>query len=114
LEAISLPAGKVVWMRRQRATPSSAVLATAGGLVFSGDHDRRFRAYDDRTGRVLWETRLSATPSSFPITYAVDGDQYVAVVAGGGNALEATRGSLTPEIEDPAGSPVLFVFKLAH
>ena len=82
--------------------------------MFAGDHDRRFRAYDDRTGKILWETRLSAAPSSFPITYTADGDQYVAVVAGGGNALEATRGSLTPEIDVPAGNPVLFVFKLAR
>jgi len=112
VQAISLPTGKVMWIQRQRATPSSAVLATAGGLVFSGDHDREFRAYDDETGRILWETRLSAAPSSYPITYTASGDQYVAVVAGGGNALEATRASLTPEIDVPVGNPVLFVFKV--
>jgi alcohol dehydrogenase (cytochrome c) len=105
----------MIWTQRQRATPSSALLVTAGGLLFSGDHDRYFRAYDEQTGRILWETRSSAAPSSFPITYSAGGEQYVAVVAGGGNALEATRGALTPEIATPpAGSPVLFVFKLAH
>ncbi len=98
VQAISLPTGKVMWIQRQRATPSSAVLATAGGLVFRG--------------RILWETRLSAAPSSYPITYTASGDQYVAVVAGGGNALEATRASLTPEIDVPVGNPVLFVFKV--
>jgi alcohol dehydrogenase (cytochrome c) len=112
LQAIDLQTGKVLWTQRQRATPSSAMLATAGGLVFSGDHDRWFRAYDDRTGAMLWETRLNAPPASFPITYTVDGRQYLAVVAGGGSALEATRASLTPEIDTAAGNPVLFVFKL--
>jgi alcohol dehydrogenase (cytochrome c) len=115
LQAVSLPSGRMIWTQRQRATPSSALLVTAGGLLFSGDHDRYFRAYDEQTGRILWETRSSAAPSSFPITYSAGGEQYVAVVAGGGNALEATRGALTPEIATPpAGSPVLFVFKLAH
>jgi alcohol dehydrogenase (cytochrome c) len=112
LQAINLQTGKVLWTQRQRATPSSAMLATGGGLVFSGDHDRQFRAYDEQTGAILWETRLSAAPSSFPITYTVNGEQYLAVVAGGGSALEATRATLTPEIDTSVGNPVLFVFKL--
>ena len=112
LQAINLQTGKVLWTDRERASPSSAVLATAGGLVFNGNHDRKFRAYDDQSGAILWETRLNAPPASFPITYSVNGEQYVAVVAGGGSALEATRASLTPEIDTPAGNPVLFVFKL--
>ena len=112
LQAINLQTGKVLWTDRERASPSSAVLATAGGLVFNGNHDRKFRAYDDQSGAILWETRLNAPPASFPITYSVNGEQYVAVVAGGGSALEATRATLTPEIDTPAGNPVLFVFKL--
>jgi hypothetical protein len=51
-------------------------------------------------------------PSSFPITYAVGGEQYVAVVAGGGGAHEATWPTLTPEIDNPAGATTLYVFNL--
>ncbi len=114
LQAINLQTGRVLWTDRERAVPSSAILATAGGLLFNGNHDRQFRAYDDQTGAILWETRLNAAPASFPITYSVNGEQYVAVVTGGGSALEATRATLTPEIDTPAGNPVLFVFRLAR
>ena len=54
----------------------------AGGLVFGGDANGRFRAFDDRTGKVLWETNLGSPVSGYPITFAVDGKQYVAVTTG--------------------------------
>lgn len=112
LEAINLKTGKVLWTRRQRAPESASVLTTAGGLVFDGTRDRRFIASDARTGRVLWETRLNAEPSSTPITYTAHGHQYVAVVAGGGGAHDATWPSLTPDIVDPVGGTTLWVFSL--
>lgn len=85
---------------------------TAGGLVFDGSRDRIFRASDDMTGKVLWETRLPAVPSASPIVYSAKGEQYIAVVAGGGGSHEATWSSLTPEIDNPSGSTSLHVFKL--
>jgi len=102
----------VLWSARQRAPIASSLLASAGGLVFSGARDRRFRAYDAATGRVLWQTVLNASPSSSPATYAVDGVQYVVVVAGGGGAFDAGSRSLTPEIVDPPVGTTLWVFKL--
>ncbi|MDX1747259.1 MAG: PQQ-binding-like beta-propeller repeat protein, partial [Halobacteriales archaeon] len=54
-----------------------------GGLVFGGDWDGRFRAFDDRTGEVLWEVNLGSPVLGFPISYAVDGKQYVAASVGG-------------------------------
>lgn len=112
VEAIDLASGKPVWTRRERAPQSSAMLATAGGLVFAGARDRWFRALDDRTGAVLWQTRLSAAPNAFPISFAVDRVQYVAIVAGGGGPLDSGFQAFTPEIVSPSGSPTLFVFKL--
>ena len=112
LEAINLDTRKVVWTLRQRAPMASAVLATAGGLVFDGAVDRRFRAYDEMTGKVLWETRLNASPSSYPVTYTVGGEQYVAVVSGGGGAFDSTGRSLAPEIDSPNGGTTVVVFKL--
>jgi alcohol dehydrogenase (cytochrome c) len=112
VEAINLETRKVAWSQRRRAPETSALLHTAGGLLFEGSRDRWFRALDDATGKPLWQVRLSAVPSSFPITYAVGGEQYVAVVAGGGGAHEATWPTLTPEIDNPAGATTLYVFNL--
>jgi len=112
VEAVDLKTRQVLWSARQRAPIASSLLASAGGLVFSGARDRRFRAYDAATGRVLWQTVLNASPSSSPATYAVDGVQYVVVVAGGGGAFDAGSRSLTPEIVDPPVGTTLWVFKL--
>jgi alcohol dehydrogenase (cytochrome c) len=112
VEAIDLKTKKVVWSKRQRAPIASSLLASAGGLVFSGARDRVFRAYDAATGQVLWQVGLSASPSSSPATYSVNGAQYVAVVSGGGGSFDSGSRSLTPEIIDPAAGTTLWAFKL--
>ena len=70
-----------MWKYEQRAGVLSLV-ATAGGLVLGGDANGRFRALDSRSGKVLWETNLGSPVSGYPITFAVDGKQYVAVATG--------------------------------
>ncbi len=112
IEAINLETRTVVWMHRQRAPIASAMLATAGGLVFGGAQNRQFAAYDAATGQVLWQVGLNATPSSSPVTYSVDGKQYIAVVSGGGGPLDAGGHSLAPELDNPAGGTTLWIFKL--
>jgi len=112
IEAINLATGKVLWIHRQRAPLASSLLATAGGLVFVGAQDRFFSAYDAATGKLLWQNQLNAGPNSSPITYSVQGEQYVAVVAGGGGPT-AGSSSLTPEISNPPGGTTLWVFKLS-
>ena len=66
-------------------------MTTGGGLLFGGDLDGNFRAYDDKTGKVLWEVQLNSPVSGFPVTYSVDGKQYVAVSTG--NILAGARGA---------------------
>jgi alcohol dehydrogenase (cytochrome c) len=110
--AFDLLTHKKVWEVRRRPFESSAVLATAGGIIFEGSRDRFFRASDDRNGKVLWETRLAGAPSSFPITYMVNGVQYVAVTTGGGNASDGMFVSLMPEVATPATGTTLWVFRL--
>lgn len=112
VQAIDLVHHKVLWDRVERSPHASAMLATAGGLIFDGTHDRWFRASDDRTGKVLWQVRLNSTPASYPITYSVDGVQYVAVTTGGGNFVDSIIGQLTPEIVVSAGQPTLWIFRL--
>jgi alcohol dehydrogenase (cytochrome c) len=58
------------------------MLATAGDIVFHGDMNRRFRAFDASTGKQLWESVLGGNISVSTITYAVKGKQYVAVMTG--------------------------------
>jgi alcohol dehydrogenase (cytochrome c) len=112
LEAINLATGKVLWIHRQRAPLVSSLLATGGGLVFVGALDRFFSAYNAATGKLLWRTQLNAAPNSSPVTYSVQGEQYIAVVAGGGGPLASGSSSLTPEIDNPSGGTTLWVFKL--
>jgi quinoprotein glucose dehydrogenase len=64
-------------------------IATKSGLVFIGaTNDRRFRAFDAKTGRKLWETVLEASGAATPISYmGADGKQYVVIAAGGGTSV---------------------------
>ena len=60
------------------------MLATAGDLVFWGDLDQKFRAFDARNGEIVWETTLGGPIQNSTITYAVNGKQYLAVLTGEG------------------------------
>ena len=67
-----------------QAPSQGAVLTTASDLIFWGDLNQKFRAFDAETGKILWETTLGGTIQNSTITYAVDGKQYVAVLTGEG------------------------------
>jgi alcohol dehydrogenase (cytochrome c) len=114
VDAIKLSDRSTAWSYRQRAPETTAVLPTGGGLVFSGSWDRWFRAFDDATGKVLWQTRLNNVISAFPISYSVNGKQYVAVAVGGGSTMSKALATLTPEIQNPDGGSVLWVFALPN
>jgi len=101
IQAINLDTRKTVWTSRQRAPMTTGTLATAGGVVFAGALDRTFAAYDETTGARLWQTRLGDVPSNAPISYTVNGRQYVAMVVGNGGAQAATFPALVPEIRNP-------------
>ena len=109
IQAISVETGVITWKDEQRAGTTS-LLATGGGLLFGGDTNGRFRAYDQLTGEVLWEINLGSSVTGYPITYAVGGKQYVAVSTG---ASPLTGGllSLTPELRPSSGNNI-FVFTL--
>jgi len=88
--------------------PESA--ATGGGLGFGGDANGRFRAFDHETGAVLWEINIGSPVTGFPVTYAVDGRQYVAASTGVTSTTSA-QSRHTPELRPSAGNN-LFVFAL--
>jgi alcohol dehydrogenase (cytochrome c) len=107
--AISAETGQTMWKHEQRAGTMS-LAATGGGLVFGGDVNGRFRALDDKTGKVLWETNLGSPVSGFPVVFAINGKQYVAVTTGA-SLVANSSGRLTPELK-PANAANVFVFAL--
>ena len=109
VHAISAATGATLWKHEQRSATMSLV-ATGGGLLFGGDVNGRFRAFDQETGEVLWEINLGSAVTGFPITYAVDGRQYVAVGTGTASTASALA-RLTPEIRASSGNQ-LFIFAL--
>ena len=108
LTSVDVATGETRWVHRQRAGIGGSVLTTGGGLVFVTDDARRFRAFDAETGEIIWEQILNSSAGGYPMSYMVDGVQFVAIAAGGG----VNYRNLTPEIvQRPAGN-TLFVFRL--
>ena len=83
LTAIDARTGKIRWQHRTAEPLVGGVLATAGGLVFMGEGNGYFDAFDAETGALRWRFQCGAGVNAPPITYEVDGTQYVAVAAGG-------------------------------
>jgi alcohol dehydrogenase (cytochrome c) len=97
LQAINVETGELEWKVEQPAGTLS-LISTGGELLFGGDVNGRFRAYDQNNGEILWEVNLGSPVNGYPATFAVDGRQYVAISTGGsGLALGlAALAGITP------------------
>ena len=84
LIAMDIASGDILWRHSSRTRALAAALTTAGGLVVSADGDGYLFLHDVATGEVLFRTRLPAPVQGYPVTYAVDGKQYLAIPVGGG------------------------------
>lgn len=105
---------KPLWTFQQRTPFLTGVMSTAGGVGFIGDFDRVFRAFDVKTGKTLWSTRLPTTAQGYPVTYSVDGEQFVAVPTGynGGSPEQKPTVMLSGEVNRPTIGHGVYVFAL--
>lgn len=108
LKAINAATGEEAWKIRSEHPVAASVLATAGGLVFWGEADGVFHATDAKSGRDLWKYNAGSGLHGSPVTYMVDGKQYIAVPAGWGGWVDG----FAPELATAPRGHTLVVFQL--
>ena len=109
LTAVDPSTGEISWQFTTPYDQHTGPVATAGDLVFAGFPDRTFRAFDAENGDVLWEQILPARFAGEPITYEVDGQQYVAVINGGtGTSNTGTMTGAAPQVS--SATTIVFIF----
>jgi len=91
--AMDYNTGKIRWQVKTQQPMIGGILATAGGLLFAGEGNGLFRAYDAETGAILWSFQAGAGVNAPPSSYTVDGQQYIVVAAGGNTQLDYKRGN---------------------
>ena len=102
---------KEVWRAEHKGPWNGGTLATGGGLVFQGTADGHFNAYDAANGKPLWSAETYAATLAGPMTYTVDGEQYVAVGAGFGSVFYLVAGFAVDKVGSPANGRIV-VYKL--
>jgi glucose dehydrogenase len=91
--AVDYNTGKIRWQVKTPQPMIGGALATAGGLVFAGEGNGHFKAYDAETGAILWKFQAGAGVNAPPASYTIDGKQYIVVAAGGNVQLDYKRGN---------------------
>ncbi len=91
--AVNIDTGKIAWQTKTPQPMIGGALATAGNLVFAGEGNGWFNAYDAKTGKVLWRFQCGAGVNAPPVSYAINGKQYIAVAVGGNSQMDFKRGN---------------------
>jgi len=110
--AIHAATGEIAWEVKTRTPMAGGMLATAGSLVFTGDPEGNFAAYDAKDGRVLWSYQTGSGIRAAPISYRLDGRQYVAIASGMGGAVGGFTGAGAPWMKNYRSGDTLYVFAL--
>jgi alcohol dehydrogenase (cytochrome c) len=103
--AIDASTGKISWARKVSQPMIGGSVATAGGLVFVGEGSGEFDAFDAGNGHLLWQFNCGAGVNAAPMTYSVNGVQYVAVAAGGVFQTDTPRGDVVYAFALPSQRP---------
>jgi alcohol dehydrogenase (cytochrome c) len=111
-KAIDVKTGKAKWDVATRSPMVAGVLATGGGVVFTGDAEGFFTAYDAEDGKVLWSFQCGSGHHASPITYTLEGRQYLAVCCGWGGWVAGFAGDGAPWLKNARRGNTLFVFAL--
>lgn len=93
VSAVDFNTGKIRWKVKTAQPMIGGILATAGGLVFTGEGNGQFKAYDSENGSELWRFQAGAGVNAPPASFTVDGKQYIVVAAGGNTQLNYKRGN---------------------
>ena len=112
LRAMDPATGKIKWEYKNHAPLWGGVLTTAGGLVFTGTPEGYLKAFDDETGKELWSFNTGSGVVASPITWDMDGEQYVAVVSGWGGAVPLWGGDVAEFVKSFNQGGMVWVFKL--
>jgi len=112
LRAVDPATGKIVWEYKNKAPLWGGVLTTAGNLVFTGTPEGYLKAFDAKSGQELWKFQTGSGVVGTPVTWEMDGEQYVAVVSGWGGAVPLWGGEVAKAVKDINQGGSLWVFKL--
>jgi glucose dehydrogenase len=93
ITAVDYNTGKIKWQVKTPEPMIGGILATAGGLVFAGEGNGKFAAYDSTNGKELWSFRAGAGVNAPPSAYMIDRKQYIVVGAGGNTQVDFHRGN---------------------
>ncbi|HEV8316103.1 MAG TPA: PQQ-dependent dehydrogenase, methanol/ethanol family [Vicinamibacterales bacterium] len=112
LDAYEPLTGRRVWRRDTKHPLLAALVSTAGNLLFFGDPEGNFSALNARTGETLWTFQTGSGHRGGPISYSVNGKQYVATPSGWGSTAGARLGEFFPELVGNRRGATIFAFKL--
>ena len=112
LKAIDPDTGEVKWEYKNNAPLWGGVMTTGGGLVFTGTPEGYFKAFDDETGEELWRFQTGSGIVGQPVTWEMDGEQYVAVASGWGGAVPLWGGEVAKKVNYLNQGGTMWVFKL--
>ncbi|MEM1143674.1 MAG: PQQ-dependent methanol/ethanol family dehydrogenase [Pseudomonadota bacterium] len=112
LKAVNPKTGEIVWSYKNKAPLWGGVLATAGGLVFTGNPEGYLMAFDAKTGEMLYRFNTGSGVVGSPVTWEMDGEQYLSVVSGWGGAVPLWGGDVAKEVKNFNQGGSVWTFKL--
>ena len=112
LRAINPVTGKIAWEHKEKFPLWAGTLTTAGGLLITGTSDGFVKAFDNKTGKELWKFQTGSGIVSVPVTWEMDGEQYVGIQSGYGGAVPLWGGDMAELTRQVTQGGSYWVFKL--